>query len=177
MKSYCFLSHVPASDGQAPVPESPDGTECLLLADLPELGWGIYDVTHDESWSPASPVSDELAGLIESGKRYPPALGLARQEVGEVFGDHRPSQLELARAHGTALRVHLSRQHEAPYVVAPALKKDTGYLEVGEGYWVLDVSGRPAVASWVSDDFHIYSDDVNVFDLTGQQLKRLGYVG
>jgi hypothetical protein len=165
--TYCFMNHVPAKAG--------DGLR--LLADLPGLEWGIFEIDPGDPGSPENLVSDELAGLIESAKRYPPALGLAREELGQVFGEACPSQTEFARAYGVALRTHLSRQHESPYVLAPALRDEVGYLTKGEWYWVLGVSGNPAMASWVSDDFHIHSNDVNDFDFTGQQLKHLGYSG
>ena len=94
-----------------------------------------------------------------------------------VFVDHRPSVAEFAGAYEVAVRTHLSRQHEAPYVLAPAVKNDVGKLRRGEWYWLLEVSGTPPAISWVSADFQIHQTDVNDFDLTGQQLKRLGYSG
>jgi len=175
--SYCFMNYGPAPDGQGLVPDCPDAVGFLLLADIPDVGWGIFHVDEDDAWSPENPVSDELAGLIESAKRYPPAMGLAREEVCQVFGDHRPSQAEFARAYGVALRTHLSRQHESPYVMAAAMTDEVGYLTSGEWYWVLEVSGSPPVVSWVSADFQILSNDLSDFDLTGMQLKRLGYSG
>ena len=173
--SYCFMNYRPARDGHGLEPDCPEGAGYVLLADLRGLRWGIFEVHENDAWSPEKPVSDELAGLIESAKRYPPALGLARGEMAQVFGDHRPSQVEFARAYGTALRTHLSRQHEAPYIMAQALRSEVGYLTQGEWYWVLEISGSPAVASWISDDFHVYDNDMNDFDFTGQQLKQLGY--
>ena len=160
--SYCFIQCVPGA---------------RLLADLPQVEWGLFEVDHDGGWAPETPVSDELAGLIESGKRYPPALAHARDEVRMVFADHQPSIAEFAGAYEVAVRTHLSRQHEAPYVLAPALKNDVGKLRRGEWYWLLEVSGTPAAISWVSADFQIHRNDVNDFDLTGRQLKRLGYSG
>jgi hypothetical protein len=174
--SYCFLSYLQEKDDQGTVPDCPDGVEFLLLADLQGVAWGIFEVSSEGSWSPAAPVSDELARLIESGKRYPPALGLAREEVTQVFADHRPSQAEFANAYGTALRAHLSKQHAATYVLAPAVKDDSS-LAQGGWYWVLQVSGRPPRVSWVSDDFYIHTNDIGDFDLTGQQLKQLGFAG
>lgn len=173
--SYCFLDYAPARGDHGVAPDCPEGVGFLLLADLPEARWGLFETTDVDTWSPESPVSEELAGLIESGKRYPPALALAREEVREVFGDHRPSQSEVARAYGAALRNHLARQEDAPYVLAPALKEDVGTLTVGEWYWLLRISGTPSRVSWVSDDFRICTRDVNDFDLTGQQLKRLAH--
>jgi hypothetical protein len=175
--SYCFLKCVPAVEGHERVPVGHEGHGILLLADLPQVGWGLFDVDQDEGQAPEHPGTDELAGLIESGKRYPPALALARDEVRMVFVDHQPSIAEFAGAYEVAIRTHLSRQHEAPYVLAPALNYDAGSLTRGEWYWLLEVSGIPAVMTWVSADFHIHKNDVNDFDLTGRQLKRLGYSG
>ena len=175
-RSYCFLNYVPAKDGHGTVPDCPDGVTPISLAHLYPVGWGIFEVRHDESWSPVAPLSDELARLIVSGKRYPPALGLARQEVMQVFADSRPEQFEFASAYRAALRTHLSRQQGAPYVLAPAMN-DAPNLTTGEWYWVLEISGSPPGAHWVSDDYCIYANDMNDFDLTGQQLKQLGYRG
>ena len=174
---YCFMNCRPLSDGQGVEPDCPAGVKSVLLADLPDLGWGIFDVEGSDSWSPDQPVSDKLAALIESGKRYPPALGLAREELGDVFGDQRPSQTELASAYETGLRNHLAQQHEARCTLAQASKDEAGYLKAGEWYWVLEIAGSPAVASFVSSDFQIYDIDMTCFDFTGEQMKRLGYAG
>jgi hypothetical protein len=175
--SYLFLDYRQAEDGDGYEPDCPSGASFLLLADLPGLEWGLFDTNIESEWRAATAISDELAGLIESAKRYPPALGLARQEVGQVFGEQHPSQAEFAVSYGTALTAHLAKQHEAPYVLAPALRAETGRLTKGEWYWILEVSGSPGVAAWVSEDFRICKNDMNDFDLTGQQLKTLGYVG
>lgn len=175
--AYCFLNYRPAKDGDGLEPDCPDDVAFILLADLPGSGWGIFEVNATDRWSPDQLVSAELAALIESGKRYPPALGLASGEVALVFGDDRPDRGEFAKAYGLAVRTHLARQHEAPYILAQALKNQTGRLVQGEWYWVLTVSGSPTVASWVSDDFHVYENDMNDFDFSGQQLKRLGFTG
>lgn len=174
---YCFIDKLPAQDGQASAPAGPAGIRFNLLADLPGLPWGLFDVAENDGWSPEHLVSDRLAALIESAKRYPPALGIARAEMHDVFGDQHPSQYDFASSFGTALRTHLRRQHESPYVLAPAMRDDPGYLAKGQWYWVLGISGLPPSASWVSDDFRIYESDMNDFDLTGQQLKHLGFSG
>jgi hypothetical protein len=174
---YCFMNYRPAREGHGLEPECPDGVDYLLLADLPGLGWGLFEIDLDDARFPAEGVSQELSALIESAKRYPPALALAREEMGQVFGDHLPAREEFAKAYGTALRVHLSRQHEAPYLLVEALKDEAGDLSRGEWYWVLGISGSPALASWVSDDYHVHKNGVNDFDFTGQQMKALGYFG
>ncbi len=160
---YCFLTYRPERD-------CPETIKAVLLADLAGVPWGIFETAADDAWSSESPVSERLAALIESGKRYPPALALARQELQQVFAEHSPSHAEFARAYETGLRNYLARQHEAPYLLAPALKD-------GEWYWALEISGSPPKLSWVSGDFTICTSNITDFDLTGQQLKRLGYSG
>jgi len=175
--AYCFMNYRPASEGEGFEPDCPEDVGFLLLADLPGAEWGIFEVAGNDRWSPDEPVGDELAGLIESGKRYPPALAIARAEVVQVFAEGRPNRADFARAYALALRTHMARQHDAPYVLAQATRSDAGHLTQGEWYWVLSVSGRPPVASWVSDDFQVHENGMDDFDLSGQQLKRLGFAG
>jgi hypothetical protein len=175
--AYRFLDHRPTPDGRGVLPDCPEGIGFVLLADLPGVPWALFDIAADDAWAKEHAVREDLAALIESGKRYPPALALARQEVRQVFGDHAPSHAEFQRAYGAALRNYLSRQHESPYLLAPSLKDEAGRLVRGEWYWVLEISGSPPRAAWVSDDFHVHEAKITDFDLTGQQLKRLGYSG
>jgi len=174
---FCFMDLRAAKAGVESQPEFPEGVDYLLLADLPKSDWGVYEFStnRDEGWTPPAPVSNELALLIESGKRYPPALAFARDEVRQLFDEHRPSHAEFTTAYSAALRTHLSRQPEAPFVMAQALGDEVGYLSRGEWYWVLGVTGSPQIVSWVSADFHVHNNPVADFDLTGQQLRQLGY--
>lgn len=174
---YCFLDHRPAGDAGPPVPDCPDSVAARSLATVETAPWGLYRVEGDPGWAPEHPVGDALAALIESATRYPPALGLARDELPTVFAEHAPTREQFASAYGTALRTHLARQHEAPYVVAAATRDIPGDLVRGQWYWLLGVAGTPAVVSWVSADFTIFQSDLATFDLTGDQLKRLGFAG
>jgi hypothetical protein len=173
---FCFLNQKPNPDGEDSVPIVPDGVRAVLLADLPGLEWGLFEVHAAIRWKLEAPVDEQLDGLIRSALRFPPALALARNELGLVFEDRKPTRDQLIAAYTAALESHLAKQNESPYVLAPAIKDDPGYLKRGEWYWVIEVSGRPAVVRWISSDFRIYKGDVTDFDLTGQQLKNLGYI-
>ena len=160
--------------------DRPDRVRILRLAGLPHLDWDLCEVcpeAADVDWVPPAPVAKQLARSVKSGKRYPPALGLARAEVGQLFAEQQPTQAEFEAAYAKALQTYLSRQHDAPFVLAQALTDDGHYRSRGEWYWVLRISGNPPVASWVSDEFHIYDNEIDDFDLTGQQMKQLGYSG
>jgi hypothetical protein len=171
---FCFMSFRPAMEGVALEADCPDDVEYLLLADPRGTDWGLFDyctAEGSESWTPQHTASGVLAALIESGKRYPPALALARQETEEVFEGHQPSIEEFQRAYIDTVRHHLSHQHEARYVLAMAMRDEAGYLSKGEWYWILR-TGSSAV-SWVSDDFCVYDNPLADFDLTDTQLKYL----
>lgn len=174
---YYFIDYRPAVAGQDPEPDCPAGTNCLILADLEGLGWGLCEIPENEDWQPTLHVSAELACLIESGKRFPPALAVAREEMAQVFVEHKPTHDEFAQAYTRALQAGLSRQHESVYILAEAVKDEPGFLVRGQWYWVLEISSSPTEAFWVSEDYYICKAGMNDFDFTGQQLKRLGYVG
>jgi hypothetical protein len=152
----------------------------LLLADFDDSDWGIYeyeDTDERRGWKSERPVTRKLAVLIESGKRYPPALALARAEVAAVCDGAEPSEAQFESIYARAIEEHLKRQPEAPYLLAKSTMTIDTDLTEGEWFWLLDVSGSPQQVRWLSDDFHIYSDGIDTFDLTGQQLKQLGYTG
>lgn len=165
-----------AKDGPGWEPDFPDGVSFLLLADLREAKWGIYEFTlneGNENWRPSEPVSDELARLIWSGKRYPPALALARDELARAFASHRPNKEEFARAYADAILSRLSQQAEAPYFLARALGGDGIDLTPGEWYWILRIQKSPVAVYWVSDDYFIYQNPLSDFELTNDQVDRL----
>ena len=84
-----------------------------LLAAVEGGEWGLWEYAADPTgeWVPEHPVSEPFADLIESGKRYPPAMALAREETIEVFDGHDPTPDDLQRTYSAALQAHLSRQY------------------------------------------------------------------
>lgn len=145
--------------------------EPLLLATLPDLDWGLYACAGGTA--AGSPVTEPLASLIESGRRYPPALALTREEIVEVFAGHRPTEAELTTACTAALRAYLARQPDAPFLLAESTVDEPGLRRRGEWYWLLQIGGTPPVVSWVTDGFRIVDAAADGFDLTGQQLRTL----
>lgn len=169
---YCFVARQDVSGAE---PDCPGQVGWRLLADLPDVDWGLYELAAVEGadLGAAEPVGQALAGLIESAKRYPPALALAREEVVEVLAGEQPGRFDFTTAFSAALRAYLERQHEAPFLMVPTLVDGAGGRRRGEWYWVLQITGTPAVASWVSDDLTICDAPAAEFDLTGLQLRRL----
>lgn len=173
---FCFASLRRASDGFGWEPDLPESVSFLLLATLKEVRWGIYEVTpveHNVDWIPPNPVSDELAALICSGRRYPPALAIARHDMTHQFGTRRPSQTEFAEAYSVAIQTRLSQQQDAPYFLARVRQREEFYLTPGEWHWVLRVSGSPPMAEWVSEDYFVYQSPVEHFELSEDQIERI----
>jgi hypothetical protein len=173
---FCFASLRRTTEGSEWEPDLPEGVGYLLLADLKEVRWGIYEVTlhpQNEGWIPPNPVSDELAALIWSGKRYPPALAIARLDMTHKFGTRRPSRAEFAEAYSVSIQTRLSQQQGAPYLMARVRRGEEFYLTPGEWHWVLRVSGSPPMAEWVSEDYFVYQSPVEHFELAKDQIERI----
>ena len=167
----------PAKDGHGWEPGFPEGVGFLLLADCRPAKWGLYEFYRNEDaedWQPESPVSGELEVLLESSKKFPPALALARDRVSDKFSGREPTQEEFIAVLANSLQYHLSRQAMFNYFLAPALNDELGYLCKGEWYWVLGKSQSDTEkVRWVSTDFFVYCNPIADFDLTEPQLQNL----
>ncbi len=176
--AYCFMNLRPAKDGYGRRPDFPEGVSFLLLADHRYADWGLYDFQRDqatEDWNPPSPVSTELAALLESGKRYPPALAIARNDVARLFLSRTVvPRDEFVSAFVESLSCRLSSQPSDGFVLAPAVQDEPGYLSTGEWHWILQVSETdPPSALWVSGDYFFYRNALTDFDIPAHHLRAL----
>ena len=148
----------------------------LLLADMRQADvHGLYELdiaSGDDEWEPPEPVDEELEALLWSGKRYPPSLALARDDVERRFEDRVPTRAEFASAYKAALGHRMSTQPTMPFVLARCVREELGYCTLNEWYWVLRVTSDDR-AYWVSDDYHIYQDASDTFELTERQRAHL----
>ena len=79
-----MADYVPMSDGVGFTPALPEGIGFVLLAG-PDDGprWGIFACGDQVEFSgQVQPVSPSIEAVLESGRRYPPALALARDDAG-----------------------------------------------------------------------------------------------
>ena len=173
---YCFMNLRRSKEELGWEPDFPEGVDCLLLADCRPAKWALYEFRTNaatEDWTPESPISDELVALLESGKKFPPALALARDRVSEEFNDREPTREEFVTVLADSLCLHISRQPDAGYFLAPALRDAFGLCK-GEWYWILGIAqSYPNVVRWVSSDFFVYENAITDFDFTKQQLEQL----
>ena len=158
-------------------PDFPGKAGFLLLADARRSRSGIYECDLPRSRAKGrriAPLDNVLCALIESGKRYPPALALARNDVTRAFAETAPSRADLRGKYAEALRARLNRQADAPYVLVEAARDEIGYLRRGEWYWVLRLRTALSgiVASWVSDDYFVYENPVEDFVLGASKSRR-----
>jgi hypothetical protein len=175
---YSIVELVSASDESGRTPDFPEDVTFLELADPGrDANWALYDYQVPEAatgWMPGSPVETTLSRLIDSGKRYPPALALARSDMNDLFREHLPSRSVFLAAYEGSLKKHLSCQHSARYVLAAAVRDEVGYLAVGAWYWLIAIpADDPTVAVWVSGDFHVYRSACSHFDLDNARRELL----
>ena len=169
---FCYVDW--QNEGETKFPALTDGIGYVLLAEPSyisdfallecDLPYDFCDTTQIQR------VSEQLADLLESAKRYPPALALIRDE----FNGTEP----LSREGFTAqlverLCLHLQNQRKRPFFLAKAIVTELGYKYAGQYYWV--VGFRPHspdhLIGWVSDDYHVYHDPIEHFDITVADLE------
>ena len=172
---YYVADYVPMPDGPGFTPALPDDTPFVLLAgprDQPT--WGIFACsTEVDSSERVQPVSADIESILESGRRYPPALALARNDASVLPGSPSMSRHDFAGRYAQRVVYHLSRHPEAPYLIAEAVVDEPGYLSRGQRYWVLRYLRGANEVRWVSDDFQIYQNAASDFRLTANQLADL----
>lgn len=177
---YYFVHWRPARSGQGREPDLPEDVGFFLLADAGwDTDWGVFRCWFEEappSTQRIRRVPEQLATLIASGESYPPALALARTQVGRHFSGQSPSQRTFAQFYIACLQRHLRAQKDAPYILAEATRQEIGYLESGEFCWVLEYGTNKQgqdVVWWVSDDYHVYTNLAEDFILSDSDKIRL----
>ncbi len=140
-------------------PDFPPEVGYMLIADERLGSHHIYEVSYCEQctlWRPPHGVSRELAGLIGSAKRYPPALAMAKSELSSPAGEVSETPDIFAARFGRLLRQHLQGWKTDGFSLAQAIRGDGIDLCSGEWYWVRTVRGQRNGLVYVSDDFYFY---------------------
>ena len=172
---YYIADYVPMPGTAGFTPAFPDGTGFVLLAGpSSQPTWGIFACCAEvDSSESVEPVSTDVGSMIESGRQYPPALALARDDA-SAFPDHlQMNRREFADRYAERVAHHLSRQSQAPYVIAEAVVDEPGYLNSGRQYWILRYLRGAKEVRWVSDDFQVYQNPASDFQLTAKHLEEL----
>jgi hypothetical protein len=139
----------------------------LLLAGVePPLDWGLIECTQDIPGSDVLiPVAAETSQAIDAGKRYPPALALAREAVDAEARAGTLGHEALAARYAQAVEEQLRREADGDWVLARAVCTEPGYLRKGDLYWVRPSSVAGGTISWVAWNYFVYRNPVSGFDL------------
>lgn len=174
--SYCFACLREREDG-CREPDFPEGTSYIQLAGSWAMDYALYRYSLESEhshWKPKQPAGRDLRALIASGRNYPPALALAREEMSRRFKKRSPEVAEFSAAMCAELRRHLAGQATSGFVLVPSRVQEIGYLEEGEWQWVLGRSRKNREhVYWVSDDYCVYTNAISDFALTDAQLANL----
>jgi len=140
--------------------------------------WLVAECTPTEEEAPLpesfEPVPARLGRLLQSAKRYYPALALARESL-EADSDHLPCDKEqYAERLADEMERHLKAQRDTPYFMAQAVKPClTGYRFAGEYVWVVAYDPRLKHVFWVTDDYFVYDSPLAHFVIDEERLRPL----
>ncbi len=169
---FCFVSW--QYEGEAKSPAVADEIGYVLLAEpsyTSEYALLECDLPYDFSdTAQIQRVPEQLADLLESAKRFPPALAIMRDE----FGGTEPLSREVFTTQLIErLHWHLQNQRRQPFLLANAIITELGYKYAGRYYWIVGVHpySPSYLVGWVSDDYHVYHDPIEHFDITVTELE------
>jgi hypothetical protein len=150
-------------------PDLPRGCGGLLLAGSSQYAtFGLFKVSHPTARQATALASREvprsLSILLSSSLTFPPALVGAVHELEQMrFTDRDEFVKELERL----LVERLERQRSSPAFLARSREGEAGYRSKGEYVWIVqyqpDLVG--AEVMWISDDFQVYSDGIDSFEV------------
>jgi hypothetical protein len=170
---YYIADYQTTKHGLAPA--LPPKVGFLLMAspgDAPP--WGVFGCNSEVPLSAnVRQIPEDLSFALAGAKHYPPALALAREDLGKEFKDRRASELEVCRRYAAALREHMAQQPNAPYLFVQATGDEPGYLTRGQFYWVLRYLKGSDAVKWVSSDYFVYENPTSDFAVSQDQLAAL----
>jgi hypothetical protein len=160
---YYIVDYQKTDKGWAPV--LPDDTGFLLLASPGNSPpWGFFECDREIPMGPGVHlIPDTVITMINSAKRYPPALALARQAVFDEFEGIETSPESFATWYGESLRGFMREQRLERYSLLEAAHDGPGYLKRGAFYWVLGQACWDDYVDWVSSDYCIYQNHKSDF--------------
>lgn len=121
----------------------------------------------------AEPVPRPLATLLHSAESYPPAMALAREAVSRDTATPL-SRTVFTRRLAWLIRRYLADQRTSGYLLARAVRRQSGYILRGDWYWIVAYDQERDVVYWVSAwCFQVYGDNRSYFDVAPPDLAHL----
>lgn len=162
----------------------PDVPECVSAIEVcccrHDHEWALYECFGD--WEPACEALESSAAcrkapeklqvLLRSAQHWPPALALAREEL----ADERLTKDDFIARLQDSLRRRLESQRTVPYFLARArVECLIGGLRAGQYVWLVGHNPVTNRVAWVaaSDDYFVYWDPAENFDVTPEDLQAL----
>lgn len=165
---YCLANWKTINSSQQ-VADLPEDAGYLLLASpCYKPQFSLFEVEEKNDLNESEKVSDEIYGLIESAKHFPPALAIGRDKVEEHiednFKDH-PTKTEFLEVYKDILKDVLVNQRSSNYFICKAKDTESGYLYKDEFYWIVNYSNSERQVYWISRDYFVYQNHIDYFDV------------
>jgi len=131
---------------------------------FPGRSHAVIEVFDGDASSIGRPIPDDLVRLIESAKRYPPAVALARRDVDDRRGETTSSEALYTMIRQTLDdRLRGQRSDRATLVRSRLADEDLRHAD--EWVWIIDRVPDSADVIWVGRDFECYASPASEFDL------------
>lgn len=172
------------------VEEGAEGPEEAYEPEYRE-GWLVESMTHGLSgqWllAECTPMDEDaplpasfeevpwrLWHLLQSAKRYYPALALARESLERDSNQLPNDKKQYAERLADEIERHLKAQRDAPYFLAQVVEHcPTGYRSAGEYVWVVAYDPNLKRVFWVTDDYYVYDSPLAHFVIDEERLQPL----
>jgi len=163
MSEYYFVNFIETENGKiAAFPNR--NADYLMLADSKNSKFALYETEFIDPVNygiNVKKIPDELKILIDSSKRYPPALAFSKNSIEKTIPRDESEFSELFKGF---LIKNMKECFDAEISFVQVIQSDDFDLEVGEFVWVIRKDDNPDVVKYISWDYYIYESDAKNFD-------------
>ncbi len=176
---FCFVPRREACPPDHPYSyEEPDGWLVDPVTFQSRYPWLIAECMSMDENAPLPDsferVPARLERMLQSGKRYYPAIALARASLERETDHVMDSRERYAERFADEIEKHLAAQREAPYFMAQATEPcATGYRFAREYVWAVAYDPHSKHVFWVTDDYFIYHSPIDHFRVQEEHLRLL----
>ena len=182
MRMYCIIdqSYVKKDCSCCSSCWDPNCSEDISFLELAtpnsDLHWALYrcDIEDKENINNSIiTVSDKLEELLFSAERFPPAIAIARNEISSLCSKKKLTKQEFLLEYEVCIKKHLQSQRSNKYIFTEAIKDELGYISKGSFYWLIGYDVKDNKVLWVSDDYFIYGNSADCFDISEDEIVEL----
>lgn len=119
-------------------------------------------------------VDHYLHSLMYSARHFPPALAFAREKISDYCRERNDySKNTFIKKYAEFLKYYLDNQKNYPFFMSQSKSEEVGWMMPGYYYWIVGFNELEDQVYWISDDYFIYQDAKQEFDVSYDDLVKL----